>query len=246
MYLGAGSSITWDAGISPSLSSAYYWKPTVLDPSVPYIGTPSYQGTGASTITNLSGVASTSVLSASGTAQGYTSAGAVTSLTAAGITGGSVASDGSENSGAVVTVYTPGSYGSSTGTVAPIMTNTPVTPTTVTSIGGGTSGGGGGGASDTGLVNNASSINSGIAAAATSENAAIASGDNAITSQLTACAFLSPPSRDRCNHLNSISVGAFWNEHRPGCVSRTEDEPLPKGQRRFWQIMIPPWLKSAG
>jgi Bacterial regulatory helix-turn-helix protein, lysR family len=41
-------------------------------------------------------------------------------------------------------------------------------------------------------------------------------------------------------------VGAFWNEHRPGCVPRTEDMPLPKGQKRFWQIMILPWLRSAG
>jgi hypothetical protein len=64
--------------------------------------------------------------------------------------------------------------------------------------------------------------------------------------RLTVCAFLSPPSLDRCNHSNSISVGTFWNEHRPGCVPRTEDKPLRKGPKRFWQIMIPPWLKSAG
>src|SRR5512133_3731175 len=64
--------------------------------------------------------------------------------------------------------------------------------------------------------------------------------------RLTVCAFLNPLLRDRCNHSNSISVGAFWYEHRPGCVPRTQDKPLPKGQKRFWQIMIPPSLKSAG
>src|ERR1700688_210731 len=31
-----------------------------------------------------------------------------------------------------------------------------------------------------------------------------------------------------------------------GHVPRTEDMPLPKAQKRCWQIMIPPWLKSAG
>ena len=29
---------------------------------------------------------------------------------------------------------------------------------------------------------------------------------------------------------------------KPGCVPRTEDMPLPKGQKRCWQIMILPWL----
>ena len=56
--------------------------------------------------------------------------------------------------------------------------------------------------------------------------------------RLTDYAFLSPPSRDRGNHSNSISVGASWNEHRPECVPRTEDMPLPKGQNRCWQNII--------